>query len=74
VRIRSVRVQIVSDLHVDHPGSRGVPPLATGVEVVVVADATCQGLVAAVEKAVTGSRDAFRWGRPRLPQPALMAA
>jgi hypothetical protein len=64
----------MSDLHVDHPGSRGVPPLAAGVEVAVVADDTCQGLVAGVEKAVTGSRDAFRWVTPRLPQPALTAA
>lgn len=35
----------MSDLHVDYPGSTGLPPLAAGVDVVVVAGDTCQGLV-----------------------------
>jgi hypothetical protein len=39
----------MSDLHVDYPGSSGLPPLATGVDVVVVAGDTCQGLVPAIE-------------------------
>lgn len=39
----------MSDLHVDHPGSAGVPPLVPGVETVIVAGDTCEGLVRAVE-------------------------
>jgi Icc-related predicted phosphoesterase len=45
-----MKCQIMSDLHVDYPGSAGVPPLATGVDVVVVAGDTCQGLVRAIEE------------------------
>jgi predicted phosphodiesterase len=44
-----VKLQIMSDLHVDYPGSTGLPPLAAGVDVVVVAGDTCQGLVPAIE-------------------------
>ncbi len=40
-----MKLQIMSDLHVDYPGSRGIPPLAPGVDVVVIAGDTCQGLV-----------------------------
>lgn len=41
--------QIMSDLHLDVPGSAGAPPLAAGTDVVIVAGDTCQGLVSAVE-------------------------
>jgi predicted phosphodiesterase len=44
-----MKLQIMSDLHVDYPGSRGIPPLAPGVGLVVVAGDTCQGLVLAIE-------------------------
>ncbi|UFW42385.1 metallophosphoesterase [Bradyrhizobium sp. WSM471] len=45
-----MRLQIVNDLHLDHPGSGGAPPLAKGVRMVVVAGDTCEGLVNAVEQ------------------------
>ncbi|MEH2539236.1 Icc-related predicted phosphoesterase [Bradyrhizobium sp. AZCC 1577] len=44
-----MRVQIMSDLHVDFPGARGIPPCAAGADLVVVAGDTCQGLVNAIE-------------------------
>ena len=44
-----MKLQIMSDLHVDYPGSRGIPPLVPGVDVVVVAGDTCQGLVKSIE-------------------------
>ncbi|HEY6732523.1 MAG TPA: metallophosphoesterase [Roseiarcus sp.] len=44
-----MRLQAFSDLHVDFPGARGLPPLASGVSLVLVAGDTCQGLVRAVE-------------------------
>jgi len=40
--------QIMSDLHLG-PGSEAPPPLVDGVELVVVAGDTCEGLVKAVE-------------------------
>ena len=39
----------MSDLHLDHPGSQGPPPLAAGADMVVVAGDTCQVLVKAIE-------------------------
>ena len=39
----------MSDLHLDHAGSGGTPPLAPGVDMVLVAGDTCEGLVKAVE-------------------------
>lgn len=44
-----MKVQIMSDLHIDYPGARGIPPLARGAALIVVAGDTCQGLVQAVE-------------------------
>jgi hypothetical protein len=44
-----MKVQIMSDLHIDYPGARGFPPLAPGASIVIVAGDTCQGLVQAVE-------------------------
>jgi hypothetical protein len=38
-----------SDLHVDVPGARGFPPLASGANLVLVAGDTCHGLVRAIE-------------------------
>jgi hypothetical protein len=44
-----MRVQVMSDLHTDFPGARGVPRLAQGATLVLVAGDTCQGLVRAIE-------------------------
>ncbi len=44
-----MKVQIMSDLHIDYPGARGIPPLAQGASLVVVAGDTCQGLVRAID-------------------------
>jgi predicted phosphodiesterase len=44
-----VNFQIMSDLHLDVPGSAGAPPLVAGTDVVIVAGDTCQDLVSAVE-------------------------
>ena len=44
-----MKLQIMSDLHIDFPNSRGAPPLAPGVSLVVVAGDTCQGLVKSIE-------------------------
>jgi predicted phosphodiesterase len=44
-----MKLQIMSDLHVDYPGSSGLPPRAAGVDVIIVAGDTCQGLVPAIE-------------------------
>jgi predicted phosphodiesterase len=44
-----MKAQIMSDLHIDYPGARGIPPLAQGAALVIVAGDTCQGLVRAVE-------------------------
>ncbi|MCA1536715.1 metallophosphoesterase [Bradyrhizobium sp. NBAIM03] len=44
-----MRLQIMNDLHLGHPGSGGPPPLAEGVEKVLVAGDTCKGLAKAVE-------------------------
>lgn len=44
-----MKLQIMSDLHLDYPGSGGPPPLAAGVGMVVVAGDTCEGLVKAIE-------------------------
>lgn len=48
-------VQPFSDIHLDFPGSRGFPPAAPGVGLVLIAGDICQGLVRAVEQA----RDAY---------------
>jgi predicted phosphodiesterase len=40
----------MSDLHVDYPGSGGIPPLAAGVDTVIVAGDTCQGMARAIER------------------------
>ena len=60
-----MRVQVMSDLHIDFPGARGIPPLAQGATLVIVAGDTCQGLVRAIEKLATriseyGNRDGRR--------------
>jgi predicted phosphodiesterase len=44
-----VKLQIMSDLHADYPGSAGLPPLAACVDMVIVAGDVCQGLSRAVE-------------------------
>jgi Icc-related predicted phosphoesterase len=44
-----MRLQIVSDLHIDYPASRGIPPLAPNVDMVIVAGDTCSGLVQSIE-------------------------
>jgi hypothetical protein len=44
-----MKLQIMNDLHIDYPGTRGIPPLAPDVHVVVVAGDTCQGLVKSIE-------------------------
>jgi predicted phosphodiesterase len=44
-----MRAQVMSDLHIDYPGARGIPRLEQGVALVIVAGDTCQGLVRAVE-------------------------
>lgn len=44
-----MKYQIMSDLHINYPGSAGVPPLAPGVQTVIVAGDTCEGLVRAIE-------------------------
>lgn len=44
-----MKLQIMSDLHVDYPGNAGVPPLVAGADMVVVAGDTCEGLARAVE-------------------------
>jgi len=44
-----MRVQVMSDLHTDFPGAGGVPRLAHGAALVLVAGDTCQGLVRAIE-------------------------
>ena len=41
-------MQILNDLHIDYPGSLGIPALAHGVNVVIVAGDTCQGLARAI--------------------------
>jgi predicted phosphodiesterase len=43
-----MKFQLMSDLHVNHPGSAGFPPLAPGIDAVVVAGDTCEGLVRAI--------------------------
>ncbi|WP_213740427.1 metallophosphoesterase [Bradyrhizobium sp. dw_411] len=45
-----MKLQIMSDLHIDYPGSRSIPRLAPGVDAVVVAGDTCQGLVQSIER------------------------
>ncbi len=44
-----MKLQIMSDLHLDHPRSEDPPPLAAGADMVIVAGDTCQGLVKAIE-------------------------
>jgi predicted phosphodiesterase len=44
-----MKLQILNDLHIDYPGSRGIPALAHGVDAVIVAGDTCQGLTRAIE-------------------------
>lgn len=44
-----MRFQIMSDLHLGFPGSKGPPPLAEGADAVLVAGDTCEGLARAVE-------------------------
>jgi Icc-related predicted phosphoesterase len=44
-----MKLQILHDLHIDYPGSRGIPPLARGVDMVIVAGDTCQGLAQSIE-------------------------
>jgi hypothetical protein len=39
----------MSDLHLEYPGARGIPPLVPGATLVLVAGDTCPGLVNAVE-------------------------
>ncbi|SPP92860.1 metallophosphoesterase [Bradyrhizobium vignae] len=45
-----LRLQIASDLHIKHPGSRGFPPLARGVDIVLLAGDTCEGLEQAIRE------------------------
>jgi hypothetical protein len=44
-----MKAQIMSDLHLDFPGARGIPRLVQGAALVIVAGDTCQGLVRAIE-------------------------
>jgi Icc-related predicted phosphoesterase len=44
-----MKLQIMSDLHIDYPGGRGIPPLAPSVDMVIVAGDTCPGLVQSIE-------------------------
>jgi predicted phosphodiesterase len=44
-----MRFQVMSDLHIDFPGSKGLPPLAAGADAVLIAGDVCNGLVAAVD-------------------------
>jgi predicted phosphodiesterase len=44
-----MRAQIMSDLHIDFHGPHGIPRLAQGAALVVVAGDTCQGLVRAID-------------------------
>ena len=39
-----MQLQIFSDAHIDYPGVRGLPPLAPGVRVVIIAGDTSEGL------------------------------
>lgn len=45
-----LRLQIASDLHIRHPGSRGFPLLAPGVDIVLLAGDTCEGLELAIRE------------------------
>jgi hypothetical protein len=45
-----VRFQIMSDLHIDHPGARGFPPPSPGVEVVLIGGDVCDGLPRAIQQ------------------------
>jgi hypothetical protein len=44
-----MRAQVMSDLHIDFHGPHGIPRLAQGAALVIVAGDTCQGLVRAIE-------------------------
>jgi predicted phosphodiesterase len=44
-----MKLQIMNDLHIDYPGSRGMPALAYGVDMVIAAGDTCQGLALAIK-------------------------
>jgi predicted phosphodiesterase len=44
-----MKLQVVSDLHIRFPGSKGLPPLAPGADAVLIAGDICEGLVPAVE-------------------------
>ena len=50
-----LRIQIMSDLHTGYPGSRGFPPLAHGVDIVLIGGDTCEGL----ERAIREMRAAY---------------
>jgi hypothetical protein len=52
----------MSDLHLSFPGNKGLPPLAKGVDGVLIAGDTCEGLAAAVEVL-----------RPAYPEPVEIA-
>ncbi len=44
------RIQIMPDLHLDFPEARGFPARAAGVELVLIAGDTCEGLVRAIDR------------------------
>lgn len=44
-----MKIQILSDLHVEFYGTTSIPPRVEGTDLVIVAGDTCQGLVKAVE-------------------------
>lgn len=46
----TLKIQIMSDLHVEFVGTSGFPPIAIDVEVVVIAGDTCEGLQTAVRR------------------------
>jgi Icc-related predicted phosphoesterase len=50
-----LRIQLMSDLHTRYPGSRGFPPLAPGVGLVMIAGDVCEGL----ERAIREMRSAY---------------
>jgi predicted phosphodiesterase len=50
LRELAMKVQVFSDAHVDFPGSRGLPPLVPGAQLVIAAGDTCEGLVNALKE------------------------
>ncbi|WIW45390.1 metallophosphoesterase [Bradyrhizobium sp. 62B] len=45
-----LKIQILSDLHVDCPGARGFPPLVSDTDIVLIAGDTCEGLQRAIRE------------------------